>query len=345
MTAQKSKFKLLIIFFSFFFLFFGLRFALAQIAVPVGPDIRSIVAIPPRLQLSADPGTTAWEVIKFRNNSDTEQTIKVTIKDFIVTDVKGTPVFVEEEVSGRWSLASWLTVKPSRVLVPPKETRSFTLTASIPLDALPGGHYAAVIYEPAEIGQVGRTGEGAQTGGAAIAGDVGTLVYLTVAGPITEDALVRRFEAPRFSEYGPIPFLTEIVNQSDVHIRPLGAIEITNVLNKKVASLELEDRNIFPGTSIIYQNLWDKKWLFGRYKAILNASYGEQGNVLTATIFFWVIPWKVVAAVALAIIILILLIILIRRLIKRRQEELEEKLAEEEKEVEELKEKLKKKGE
>lgn len=318
---MKKYFKFLAVLFSFTFLAFSFQSVFAQIIPPVAPTVRSMVVIPPRLQLSGDPGTTVQEVIKFRNNSDTEQTIKITIKDFIVTDIKGTPVFVEEEVSGRWSLASWLTVKPDGAIVGPKDTKSFTLTANIPPDALPGGHYAAIIYEPAEIGRIGRTGKGSHTGASAIVTQVGTLVYLTVDGPIKEEAVVRRFEAPRFSEYGPIPFTTELVNRSDIHIRPKGVIKVKNILGQETARLKLEERNIFPGASYIYKNIWDKKWLFGRYKATLMASYGEHGRVLTATIFFWVFPWRVVSATVLAVVIVALLLNTLYHRFKKREEE------------------------
>ena len=280
---------------------------------------RSITAIPPRLEIKGEPGTTVRELVKFRNESDTEQAIQIITQDFIVEDTAGTPVFVAEETSGRWSLASWMTIQPSRVLVAAKTSRSFSLIIDIPKDALPGGHYAGVIYTPAEYSQIGQS-SAPQTGALGTAGNVGTLVYLTVAGPVTENAIIKRFSAPKFSEYGPIPFTTEITNNSDIHIQPQGVIKIKNILDQEVANLKLEPRNIFPGASYVYENIWNKQLLFGRYKASLNAAYAT-GQVVSAIIFFWVIPWKLIAISLLAIAIIILLIKLIRRKLNKKEEE------------------------
>ena len=309
-----KSFKILVVVLSFAFLVLSLASqsgALAQTS-------RSITAIPPRLEIKGEPGTTVQELVKFRNESDTEQAIQIITQDFIVEDTAGTPVFVESETSGRWSLASWMSIKPNKVLVAPKTSRSFSLIIDIPKDALPGGHYAGVIYTPAEYSQIGQF-SAPQTGALGTAGNVGTLVYLTVAGPVTENAIIKRFSTPKFSEYGPIPFTTEIANNSDIHIQPQGVIKIKNMLDKEVVNLKLDPRNIFPGASYVYENVWNKQWLFGRYKASLDAGYGT-GQVVSAIIFFWVIPWKLMAISLLAIAIIILLIKLIRKKMKKKEE-------------------------
>jgi len=154
---------------------------------------------------------------------------------------------------------------------------------------------------------------------------VGTLVYLTVEGPVKELALVKKFEAPKFLEFGPVPFTTEILNRSDIHLRPRGTITVYNMLGKKSTQMALEERNIFPGASFVYKNTWDKKYLFGRYKAVLSSSYGTTGQVLLATIYFTVFPVKIALAVILAIALIVLAIIFYKKK-KREKLELEEEL-------------------
>ena len=46
-------------------------------------------------------------------------------------------------------------------------------------------------------------------------GQVGTLFYVTVNGPITENATVSKFFANPFQEYGPVKVLTQIKNMGD----------------------------------------------------------------------------------------------------------------------------------
>ena len=104
---------------------------------------------------------------------------------------------------------------------------------------------------------------------------------------------------------------------------------------------KIDEQNVFPDSSRLFKNTLRSKALFGKYRITLNASYGDTGKVLTATVFTWIFPWRVVTAVILIILITILLLNKFYRQTKGRQDKLEEKLAEEEKELEALREKVK----
>ena len=61
------------------------------------------------------------------------------------------------------------------------------------------------------------------------------------------------------------------------------------------------------------QNTLGLKWLFGRYQANLNAGYGDTGQALLATAFFWVIPWRLILALLLALLIVVLITLILRQ--------------------------------
>jgi len=266
-----------------------------------------LVAIPPRLDVEVNPGDVIQKVIKVRNEGDSEIAIQTNIYDFIVSDDKGTPIAVAGETSGRWAASNWLTVSPNKFVLGAGEGKDLDLIILTPDDALAGGHYAVIFYEPIIEAMI-NNGSGAAT-----TPQVGTLAYITVSGDITEEAFVRRMDIPKFSEYGPIKITTEIENMSDIHITPQGTIKIYNPLGKLASTLKLEEQNIFPTRSRMYENTFNRKWLFGKYKAALEAGYGAQGNSLTAFAYFWIIPYKVVAVAVLTIILIVLLIIYFRR--------------------------------
>jgi len=131
-----------------------------------------------------------------------------------------------------------------------------------------------------------------------------TLVYFDVAGPIKESATVSHFTAPGFSEYGPVAITSEVTNNGDTHIKPIGTFTVKNMLGKVIATKEVPAGNIFPGgISRIYQQTVGKKWMFGKYTATFMASYGRNNNLpLMASVAFWVFPWKI------ALLILVLII-------------------------------------
>jgi hypothetical protein len=263
-------------------------------------------AIPPRLEITIEPGKTITKEIKIRNESNITRFITTDSRDFIVTDDSGTPVQLEnlDATTNRWAAAGWIHISPSTFKLTPGETKSLMVTVIAPEDALPGGHYAMVLHSPKNESVLSETGSFIET-------NVGTLVYITVPGNITENAQVRDFSAPNFSEYGPIPFKTIIANLSDIHITPAGSIAIKNWFGGKTADLALETVNIFPNTSREYQNILSKKWLFGRYSATLNAGYGTTGQALAATVFFWVIPWKLILLLTVALILVIIIVKLV----------------------------------
>lgn len=285
-------------------------------------------AIPPRLEVTAKPGEVITKEIKIRNESKNEKFINTTSQDFIITDDLGTPLQITntDQSMNRWAASSWIQVSPSRVRLKPGETKSLTLTIITPEDAIPGGHYAMVLHSPNNDVTISQTGAAIQT-------NVGTLVYITVPGEITENASIKEFSAPRFSEYGPINFKTIITNLSDIHITPAGSINIYNTFGFQTSTIKLNNTNIFPYTSREFLSTLNRKLMFGRYKAQINAVYGATGQLLTATLFFWVIPYKLVAL----IITIIVIILILKTKFKRAPPSSSPKIEELEKELEDLK--------
>ncbi|MBU2052126.1 DUF916 domain-containing protein, partial [Patescibacteria group bacterium] len=264
--------------------------------------------IPPRLELEALPGATLQESLRIRNESATENVYQVVIRDFIVTNNQGTPLAVDETVSGRWSLASWMSVAPKQVVVPAGQTASLDLIITIPDDGLAGGHYAMVTYSPVtEASLTDGTG-------AAINPQVGSLVYLKVIGDVTEAANLKEFKAAnKFAYYGPIELSAEIENLGDIHLRPSGTLTVTNWLKDEVFSQELEGKNIFPFASRTYDWTVPGKWRLGRYAARLSAEAGDAAIPISGLIYFWIVPVKEITMIAGALLLIIILIIVKRK--------------------------------
>lgn len=321
-----SKLKLLLLLtFNFLLLALNSRQVNAQSAL-------GLTAIPPRLEITINPGEVVSKEIKVRNESNVERFITTSTKDFIVVNDLGTPIQVSAKSAeqNRWAASNWLQVSETNLKLKPGETKSLILTIIAPDNATPGGHYAMVLHSPNNEAVLSETGSTILT-------NVGSLVYITVAGPINQEAKVTQFTAPNFQEYGPIDFKTTINNLSDIHIAPIGEITIKNWLNGQTAQLPLESINVFPYTNRTYENQLTRKWLFGRYQANLTAGYGTAGGVLTAAVFFWIIPWKLILLSLAALIIIIAII----KLLTRQGPPTPQQIEELEKELDSLKNKYK----
>lgn len=289
---------------------------IAQTVLAQESPARSIVISPPTIEHKLNPGERSEGILKVTNNGNTDLTFSANIHDFIVEDKNGTPtILTDDTLSEKYSGASWIAVTPNTFTVPAQTTKEINYFLQVPADAAPGGRYAAAIYEPIDLIQVEGTGAGVNT-------QLGSLFYITVAGPVTESAQVINFQAPSFSEYPPVAITTEIKNNSDIHVKPSGNIIIRNMFGQEIARQDFTGGNIFPEASLIYTNQFftDSNFKIGRYTAELSAIYGQDNNLpLTASISFIIFPWKVALAAALVVAIAIVIFFLLKRRKNKKQ--------------------------
>ena len=291
-----SKFK------SFYFLLAILPFAFLLLPLQQvhGQSlVRSYTITPPTLVTPLAPGKTSEGIMAVRNETDETVTFNLQIQDFIVTDTHGTPkILPADTLSNKYSAASWIGVSPTRFTLQPHGRQQLNYFIQIPSNARPGGHYAAVVYAPV-------TEKGVDSTGATVNSQIGTLFSITIAGPITEKAVVSKFSTPFFQEYGPIALSTQIQNLGDEHIHPLASVTLTSWFGKQVQPFH--ENNIFPQAARDYVNIMGKTWMFGRYVATLQGTYGRSNTLpITATVVFWVIPWKLIVVIILFIIAAVL---------------------------------------
>lgn len=277
----------------------------------------SLTAIPPRLgevgEIKVKPGQKFQVTARVLNTGSEPVEVETFAKDFVIGEDGKTPVQVKEVVDNRWSLASWLVLSPSRQTIAPKKTANINILIDVPKDARPGGHYAMLLHQPTDSGagadEVSVTGINQQ---------VGTLLYVSVEGPITEQAFVRDFAfKPNFSEYGPANFSYSVDNQSDIHIRPTGVVEFYNLFNRKVGAVTVEPQNVFPGSQRAFSGSWPVRWGFGPYKAVLTMSYGTQGQVVTATSTVWLLPFSIIIASVILLLAMITGVLAMRNKTRR----------------------------
>jgi len=308
-------------------------------------QILPLTVIPPKQEVLINPGEKFSTSVKFLNQSDSPITGTLSVLDFIVEDEAGTPLFLDNpqvigttQIPAKYSAAKWMTTPQNSLTIAGKGNVSVPVTIDVPKGAAPGGRYAAVIFQPGGNLTLGNPESGQET---PIAIRLASLVYIRVAGPITEKATVTEFKGPTFLEYGPISIATKILNEGNYHITPKGTISLKNMFGQVVSKTDLEAKNIFPGTSRGFTSQLGSKLMIGKFTANLNATYGDTGKLLTSTITLWIFPWKIALAVLLAAIIILLSGTTWYRRMKKKEEKLVEELKEETSELEELKEKLK----
>lgn len=271
----------------------GIGLMLGSQVVAQAPSVLSIS--PLTFEITVNPGESISNVVKISNLGDYSVQVKMEAQDFTAAGEIG-QVVVREELSETYSLAKWISIEEETFELEPHSQKLINFTISVPPDGEPGGHYGTILAST--IG-------GGAPAGAMIVQKVGALLLTQVAGKVEELLWVKSFEAPRFSEYGPIQLVSRFENQGTVHLKPRGFISITNWLGKEVASLPLGQKNVLPNSIRKISTTWDKHWLFGKYTATLAAIYGFTNEPVSAVISFWVIPWKIVGAIILFSLLLV----------------------------------------
>lgn len=272
----------------------------------VNAQATGISISPLTFELTVNPGDVLVNKLKVYNPTDNTVAIKMEVEDFIAYGELG-EVRIESEETKTYSLKRWVRTDPETFTLGPKEQKFVDFIITVPENAEPGGHYGSVLATTAGVIGPGITGT-------AVAQKVGSLVLLTLSGEVQESLRVKEFSAPKFSEYGPIPFIIRFENAGTVHVRPMGFVTIADWRGKKVDDIEFPQKNVIPGAVRKVEASWDKKWLVGRYTATLVGSYGTENIPLSPSVItFWVFPWKIGLGIFLGLLLVVLFFTLTRR--------------------------------
>jgi len=312
----------------------GLSLAVSHVSAQ---SVIPLIVAPARQQITINPGEEAQVSIKFYNQGNSPVSGLVKVADFIVEDDKGTPRLIDTagQASPRYSASQWVALPFDRMTIAANDKAVVQFSLKVPTSAHAGGRYAAVYFEPvAPFTEPGASG-------ASITPRIVSLLYIRVSGQITENAFISGMFAKSFQEFGPIGVSGQIMNNGDYHIRPRGMFTLTDGFGGLVEQSNLKESNIFPDMATSFLTTLGQKWMVGKYKINLNATYGEKGLAMSKSIDVLVFPWRATIIVLLALFILYIFGKGIYGTFVKRESNLEAELAKERNEIEKLKGQLK----
>ncbi|MFA6919194.1 MAG: hypothetical protein WC244_03765, partial [Patescibacteria group bacterium] len=179
----------------------------------------------------------------------------------------------------------------------------------IPQDAQPGGLYGSVIITTVpDFGNDQLDNNSAQ-GNLNIISRLASLYFVRVNGDVNESGNLREFSTDK-SVYGssPINFKTLYENNGSIYLNPYGKIKVDNFMGTTINEINIAPYFVMPGSVRLKEFKLQRGFMLGRYKAtvVLNRGYG---NVIDEkTVYFWVLPWKVVGAGVVGLVLIIWLI-------------------------------------
>ena len=297
---------------------FALRAAHAQSA-----DSTSLTITPPFFELNVNPGDSWSSVIRVVNTNASDITVHAQVMGFGASDAEGHGSFtpLSQLTDDADALANWITVASPMVTVPRGQAADVPFSITVPASASPGGHYAGIL-----IGTGAATPQPgvSQVG---VSSFVSALIFVRVAGNITEAAHIQSFTADKpYYQTPDVNFKVNFQNDGDVHVRPVGLIQIYNAFGKQRGQIPINDTGnlgyVLPSSSREFDVGWQGQASLldiGPYSAVLSLAYGENGTKNVAqTITFWILPIDQILEVAfLALIVIFLFMYVMKRVVRK----------------------------
>ncbi|GAB4159172.1 MAG: hypothetical protein Fur003_2970 [Candidatus Dojkabacteria bacterium] len=270
------------------------------------PEGAGLTISPLVFELNADPKDSLTNQIKIYNPTSNSANVSIGVEDFKPVGDQGDVVLSEPTVNDfTYSIASWTQIVPSTFTLEPGKQQIVTYKINVPATAEPGGHYGSIV---ATI-----SGGQSNVSGSSVGSKRGALILLRVSGDIKESLIVDNFETKSFLQEGPVDFTLKFKNTGNVHLKPTGFITITNMFGKKVAEIEIPQKNVIPDAVRDVSTSWKADKLFGQYTATVVANYGNTSQqVVTESLAFTVFPLKK-ALILFAILALVGLVLFLGR--------------------------------
>ncbi|MCX6728303.1 MAG: hypothetical protein NTV39_00835 [Candidatus Saccharibacteria bacterium] len=271
---------------------------------------------PTLVELNASKGKTYSINLGVTNVTGTDLVYKTSVSDFGAAGETGSPhIFIDTKLTPASSVITWVDTAPQFSL-DAHQSRTVTAQINVPANAEPGGHYGVIRFS-GTAPKLDRTGVG-------LSASAGVLLLVRVDGLITEKADLASFytsgsqsgKETSFFENGPAYFVVRIQNVGNIHVKPVGNIEVKDMFGGVVTNIPInkDKSNVLPKTIRRFDDAKvNKDWMIGRYTANLTLGYGSKGQAITGTISFWVIPYKIILIV---LVILATVIYILRRIIK-----------------------------
>jgi hypothetical protein len=275
---------------------------------------------PVHTELSLKPGQSTTVDVYITNVTSQAATFQAIINDFVASgDETGNPAIILNPDQSAPSHGLKKYIKPiSNVTLQPGEQADVKAIITLPADVAPGGYYGAIRFAPA-------------SGGAAtnisLSASVASLILVRVAGEVKEQVSIASFDARSddksrsiFTSNKNIDGTIRFQNNGNVQEQPFGKI-ILKKGSKIISSSEVNNTdprgNVLPDSIRKFSVPLSGIGSFGKYRLEGNFGYGSDGQLLTATATFYVIPIPVIVTVLVSVALIIALVFEVPRMIKR----------------------------
>lgn len=263
---------------------------------------------PSTINERVDTGAVVEGALTVTNQNGGTQTYYIGTRNITNMDESGRPEFAEvSETMNVYEAAAWIKVLHDTITLNVGQSVSVPYRIEVPTDASPGSYFAAIF--------VTREADKVTQSGAGVGFQVASLVNLRVNGDAVEEVVLREFSSDRSWYQKPeVGFSVRVENTGNVHEKPRGVIEITDMLGNKVGTVVVNERGggVMPHADRVFNTSWTyERFAFGRYTAVANLEYGDtESRNLVRSLSFWIVPFKEIGIACGSLVMLLLFVAL-----------------------------------
>ncbi len=261
---------------------------------------------PGKNEVRLNPGEQVTKILTVTNRYGKEMDFKIEIEDFTGSNNPQEPLILLGQEKGPYSLKDFLHPEMMEFRLQHGDRISIPIVIDIPKDAQPGGLYGSIIVSTKPVANKDSLDSTATNGNVTIVSRLASLFFVRVNGPVNEEGKLASFTADKsFYTQPEIVFKSLFVNNGNIYLNPYGLLRIENIIGTQVDETKIDPYFVMPGSVRQKDYLTKRSVMFGRYKATLQLNRGYENVVDEQSIYFWVLPWKLMALVVIVVFVFV----------------------------------------
>lgn len=266
---------------------------------------------PVRTDIEIPAGSSKKVDTYIANLTDAPITVRPVSNDFIAGDERGTPALIldADKYAPTHSLKRFMGPLADTT-IPPKQTKTITVTITVPKDAQPGGYFGAVRFAPTDPNGGGQIN---------LSASVASLVLLTVPGAAVEKLDLTEFQIQQsgqssdfFRTPDNLKAAFRFQNNGNIQLGPFGKLSILKgdkVVHAVDFNTDTPREMVLPDSARRWDIPLEKIETFGHYTVKATFTYGVKNQSVEVTKSFWVVPFAYIVGGIVGLLLLIGLII------------------------------------
>jgi hypothetical protein len=292
-SGKKSLWAVAVFFFIFTLVFFkGTSLAASNITIS-----------PASSSLYLKPGSTNKEQFQVINSGTVGYNYEDYAAPYSVKGVNYTPDFFP--IPNAPNVVSWFSFTTKTSLINPSQLVNLSYTVTVPKNTPAGGYYAAIFAQ---------TKPTQSTNNVQIISRVGELIYIQVAGPVTEKGSTQNWQVALLQK-NPLDAQIEIENSGSIFFQAAVNIKVEDILGSTKYSLTTQ-KYILPQTIRRITASWTSAPFLGLFKVKGSVTYLGKTSQLPTKYVLVISP--LTRLIVLLIIVLVIIILLFRKFHRKK---------------------------